>query len=159
MLIILTNQMAKKIIYAIDVKKVMMKCIEVSGPMSAQTVFLGKSLIIKLYELKHNSLPYQLKILSMKNYKRNYRREYIKYYGKTKATANPLQKLHRLHNAARHKARRVFCKINGISKDQLKLIGGDIDHRNKNPLDNRPSNLRIMDIKKNRGFCARNKCS
>ena len=49
--------------------------------------------------------------------------------------------------AARNRARRAAVKKYGAAA----LRGKDIDHRNGNPLDNSPSNLRIMSRKLNRG--------
>lgn len=48
--------------------------------------------------------------------------------------------------ASRNAARRRAIKAHG----KAALRGRDIDHKNGNPLDNRPSNLKIMSKKKNR---------
>ncbi len=49
--------------------------------------------------------------------------------------------------AARNRARRAAVKKYG----KAALRGKDIDHRNGNPMDNKPSNLRVMLRKTNRG--------
>jgi hypothetical protein len=69
--------------------------------------------------------------------KRNYRAEYDNYHSK------PEQ---RRRNDARKKARRLMIKKYG--KKALK--GKDIDHKNRDPKDNRMSNLRIQSKSKNR---------
>ena len=37
-------------------------------------------------------------------------------------------------------------------------LGKDVDHKNHKPLDNRPSNLRLMTVKRNRGHCRVRTC-
>ncbi|ENU5815593.1 HNH endonuclease [Vibrio fluvialis] len=49
--------------------------------------------------------------------------------------------------AANNRARRLMIKKHG--KQALK--GKDVDHKDGNPRNNNPSNLRIMSRKKNRG--------
>ena len=49
--------------------------------------------------------------------------------------------------ASRNTARRRAIAARGRSA----LKGKDVDHRNGNPLDNRPSNIRIESAKRNRG--------
>lgn len=72
---------------------------------------------------------------------RNYRKEYDTYH------SSPKQKKRR---AGRNKARRLAIKTKG--KGSLK--GKDVDHRDRNPLNNSRSNLRIQSKSRNR---ARNK--
>ena len=36
--------------------------------------------------------------------------------------------------------------------------GMDVDHVNKDPLDNRVANLRLMTVNRNRGKCAKTQC-
>lgn len=49
--------------------------------------------------------------------------------------------------ASRNAARRRLMQSRGRSS----LKGKDVDHKNGNPLDNRPENLRVESKKKNRG--------
>lgn len=69
---------------------------------------------------------------------RNYRKEYDTYHKK------PEQ---RRRNDGRKAARRLAVKKHGASK----LAGKDIDHKDRNPLNNASSNLRIQSKKDNRG--------
>tara|TARA_R100001198_G_C5078977_1_gene121445 strand:+ start:19 stop:240 length:222 start_codon:yes stop_codon:yes gene_type:complete len=68
---------------------------------------------------------------------RNYRKEYDNYQGR------PLQIKRR---SARNKARRKIAKQVGKNR----LNGKDIDHRDRNPMNNSRKNLRITSKKKNR---------
>ena len=72
---------------------------------------------------------------------RNYRKEYDTYH------SSPKQKKRR---AGRNKARRLAIRAKG--KGSLK--GKDVDHIDRNPLNNSRSNLRIQSKSRNR---ARNK--
>lgn len=80
--------------------------------------------------------------------KRNYRKGYDSYYGKrginTKRTAK--QELRRREKSGMNKARRFLKKKYGAAA----LRGKDVHHKNHNQLDNRPENLQIMSIHKNR---------
>lgn len=88
--------------------------------------------------------------------RRDYRREYLRYYGESLKTATPIQKLHRLHKNHRNAARSIYRKKHGLTTGQMK--GYDVDHKNKNPLDNSGGNLRLMSVRRNRGVCAVGKC-
>ena len=68
---------------------------------------------------------------------RNYRKEYDNYQGR------PLQIKRR---SARNKARRKIAKQVGKNR----LNGKDIDHRDRNPMNNSRKNLRITSKKRNR---------
>jgi hypothetical protein len=68
---------------------------------------------------------------------RDYRREYDTFH------ATEAQKKRR---AARNKARRMMEKNGRVSKGD----GKEVDHKNKNPLDNSPDNLRIRSRTANR---------
>jgi hypothetical protein len=68
---------------------------------------------------------------------RDYDREYSTYH------ATDAQKKRR---AARNKARRMMEKNGRVSKGD----GKEVDHKNKNPLDNSPDNLRIRSKTANR---------
>ena len=88
--------------------------------------------------------------------RRNYRKEYDDYYGQK---SNPhtwtlLQKKHRRHKTARNKARSIMKQLHGNGP----LMDNDIDHRDHNPSNNNPENLRIMPRYLNRGKCAKNFC-
>jgi hypothetical protein len=70
---------------------------------------------------------------------RNYRQEYDNYHSKPEQRAN---------RSSRNKARRKMAKAG------YKLNGRDVDHKDGNPRNNSPSNLRIQSPSANR---ARNK--
>jgi hypothetical protein len=66
---------------------------------------------------------------------RNYRKEYDNYQGKPEQVAN---------RSSRNKARRAKTKQLGYKPK------GDVDHKNGNPKDNSPSNLRVVSAGVNR---------
>jgi len=68
---------------------------------------------------------------------RNYKREYKTYHGK------PKQKKRR---AGRNKARGLAIKKYG----KARLKGKDVDHKDRNPMNNSRGNLRIQSKKRNR---------
>ncbi len=68
---------------------------------------------------------------------RDYKKEYAKYHSK------PSQKKNR---ASRNAARRAMTRRGAASKGD----GKDVDHKNSNPLDNRPGNLRMIAKSRNR---------
>ena len=69
---------------------------------------------------------------------RDYKKEYREYHSK------PEQRARR---SSRNKARRLMIKKHG----KRAIKGKDIDHKNRSPMDNRLSNLRIQSKKENRG--------
>lgn len=69
--------------------------------------------------------------------KRNYRKEYDNYQGKPEQVAR---------RSARNKARRKMAKAGKVRKGD----GRDVDHRDRNPKNNRQSNLRVQSKSKNR---------
>lgn len=68
---------------------------------------------------------------------RDYKKEYQDYHSKPEQIKR---------RSSRNKARRLVASARG--KDKLK--GKDVDHFDKNPLNNSLKNLRITSIKKNR---------
>ena len=68
---------------------------------------------------------------------RNYRKEYLQYQ------TRPDQKAKR---AARGRARYKLAKAGLVRKGD----GKEVDHKNMNPLDNRPNNLKVMSAALNR---------
>ena len=70
-------------------------------------------------------------------------RDYAKEYRDYQGTPEQIKR-----RAGRNKARRLMIKVGRVKKGD----GKDVDHRNKNTLDNRPSNLRIMSASKNRSL-------
>ena len=70
--------------------------------------------------------------------KRNYRREYDTYHKR---------KRQKKRSAGRNNARRMMIK----KKGKRKLKGKDVHHKDRNPRNNKRSNLRIQSKKKNRG--------
>ena len=69
---------------------------------------------------------------------RDYKKEYENYHKK------PEQ---RRRNDARKAARRLMVKKHG----KAALKNKDVDHKDRSPLNNAPSNLRIQSKKENRG--------
>jgi hypothetical protein len=67
---------------------------------------------------------------------RNYAKEYKTYHGKSE---------HIKRRDARNKARAIILKKGLVRKND----GMHVDHKNKNPLDNRVSNLRSITQKTN----------
>ena len=68
---------------------------------------------------------------------RNYKKEYSNYH------ARPEQRKRR---SSRNKARRKALKLYGKSK----LFNKDVDHRDRNPMNNSRGNLRIQSKRHNR---------
>lgn len=71
--------------------------------------------------------------------KRDYAKEYREYHSK------PEQKKRR---ASRNAARRLMIQKGKAKKGD----GKDVDHKNRNPLNNSLKNLRVTSQKKNRGW-------
>lgn len=69
---------------------------------------------------------------------RDYKKEYENYHKK------PEQRARR---SSRNKARRLAIKKHG----KAALKGKDVDHKDRNPMNNSSSNLRIQSKKENRG--------
>lgn len=70
---------------------------------------------------------------------RNYKQEYKKFHSSPKAIAE---------RSSRNKARRQLAKKGLVKKGDNK----DVHHANRRPLDNKPSNLRVMTKSKNRSI-------
>lgn len=68
---------------------------------------------------------------------RDYKKEYSDYHGTPKQIKR---------RAARNKARRHLEKQGRVSKGD----GKDVDHKNHNPLDNSPANIRVRSKSANR---------
>lgn len=69
---------------------------------------------------------------------RDYKKEYENYHSK------PEQRARR---SSRNKARRLMIK----KKGEAAVRGKDVDHKSRDAMDNRLSNLRIQSKKENRG--------
>lgn len=69
---------------------------------------------------------------------RNYAKEYREYHGKPEQIRR---------RAGRVMARRLMIK----KKGKAAVAGRDVDHKDRNPRNNRASNLRLESISKNRG--------
>lgn len=70
-------------------------------------------------------------------------RDYAKEYRDYQGTPEQIKR-----RAGRNKARRLMIKKGKVKKGD----GKDVDHKNHNTHDNRPSNLRIMSKSKNRSI-------
>lgn len=81
-----------------------------------------------------------------KHPKRNYRREYDRYFGIRGRPMTAAQRRHRKEKTSRNRARRIMKRKYGDHR----LNGKDVAHKNHNPLDNGDTNLKIMSMKKNR---------
>ena len=68
---------------------------------------------------------------------RNYRKEYDNYHARPEQVAR---------RSSRNKARRKVVKYNGKSA----VAGKDVDHKDRNPMNNSRANLRIQYKSKNR---------
>ena len=82
--------------------------------------------------------------------------EYLQYYGAgARSAVSKEQKLHRRHKASGGQANRILAKRLGVKKLPQ---GYEVDHRDKNPLNNELSNIRLMKRNLNRGKCRLRKC-
>lgn len=70
---------------------------------------------------------------------RDYAKEYREYHSKPEQIKR---------RASRNKARALMIKAGKVKKGD----GKDVDHKNRNPLNNAKSNLRIRGQKANRGW-------
>ena len=68
---------------------------------------------------------------------RNYKSEYANYHAKP---------IHKKRRAARNNARRLMARKLGLKK----IKGRDVDHKDRNPLNNAASNLRLQKKSQNR---------
>lgn len=80
---------------------------------------------------------------SSPNYKRNYKQEY-----KTARKRGEVASGSNGDNAMRKKARRMLEKEGKVKKHD----GKDVDHKNRNPKDNRRKNLAVKSKSANRSF-------
>lgn len=80
---------------------------------------------------------------------RNYRKEYLAYYGESYEKANELQRLHRRHKDNRNKARSMIASAFGIPAVRLR---GDVDHLDGDPLNSTYDNLLLTSVRSNRGI-------
>ena len=78
--------------------------------------------------------------------KRNYKHEYTSYYGDLSKGLTRKQTLHRKHKSRRNMNRQKYLR-KGLVK---KYDRYDIDHIDGNPMNNKPSNLRVLHRKYNR---------
>lgn len=69
---------------------------------------------------------------------RDYKAEYARYHGKPEQIKR---------RSMRNKARREAIKRGLVRKGD----GKDVDHKDRNPLNNSPDNLRVQSASKNRG--------
>lgn len=79
--------------------------------------------------------------------RRNYKKEYISYYGMGKSSeVSPLKRLRRKQKASRAKALKLVRSKKKIPKNH------DVHHKDGNPLNNALSNLSVISRKKNRSM-------
>ena len=80
--------------------------------------------------------------------KRDYRREYLQYYGQgERADVTPTQRRHRLEKLNRDRARALMTKKHGPVRADY-----DIHHKDGNPLNNKLSNLQAVPRSINRSI-------